>query len=147
MLAKPWKLIAVQWSATKLPNFFSPTARPPARPPPVVSQHAGNTQAPGNATRSPQHVEYRGPRCVSLICVIGRRIGLDRNTVSADITVFFPPHLKFSPWLVSLPSTLIPFYSLFTVSASALSPPAPTSPVSRPEPMRLAAYVTANTRY
>lgn len=77
-----------------LQSYLISSPPPPARPPPVVSQHAGNTQAPGNATRSPQHVEYRGPRCVSLICVIGRRIGLDRNTVSADITVFFLPTLN-----------------------------------------------------
>lgn len=32
----------------------------PHLPPLVVSQHGGNTQAPSNATRSPQHVKYRG---------------------------------------------------------------------------------------
>lgn len=108
MLAKPRKLIAVQWSATKLPNF-----------PPGCLSARWQTHTPNNTTYSATCGIQRA-RCVSLICVIGQRIDLDRNTVSSDITVFFPT-LNSAHDCLS-PSTLIPFYSLFTVSALVLSP-------------------------
>ena len=76
------------------------------------------------ATWTPNNTMYSATcgrqkaRCVSVICVIGQRIDLDRNTVSTDITVFSTlnsAHDCLSPY------TLIPFYSLFTVSALVLS--------------------------
>lgn len=48
MLAKPRKLIAVQWSATKLPNF----------PPGCLSARWQRTLPV--TRRTLQHVEYRG---------------------------------------------------------------------------------------
>lgn len=91
--------------------------QPPRARLPACCQCRLPVNAPYSATCGKKK-KKKTARCVSVICVIGERINLDRNTVGTFITVF--PTLNSAHDCLSA-SALILFYSLFTVSASVLS--------------------------